>query len=200
MTVLRARCIGVLIWWATLAPPLPAASLVLLIGPPGAGKTTQAEILRKDLGMTIISADDLIARNPGLLQRFRNPSLQGVDPRLDPALNTLVEEALESADLSKGAVLDGYPSAKTQGDYLAGLRERLALPKVLVVHLRVPDNVVRKRLAKQKIADLEQQLKNYHREFDFASAYFPQADIREIDGTKPPKTVAKEIRKLLDKP
>lgn len=195
----RALCFGALIWWAALASPLHAAGLiVLLIGPPGSGKTTQAEILKRDLKMAVISADDLIARNQGLFQKYKNPTIQGVDPHLDPALNTLVEDALRAADLSKGVVLDGYPAAKTQGDHLASLREKLGLPRVLVIHLRVPDNVSRKRLENQKRADLEQELKNYHRELDFAHEYFPQADIREIDGTKKPDAVAKEIRKLLD--
>ena len=69
--------------------------------------------------------------------------------------------------------------------------------KALVIHLRVPDGVARKRLAKEKIPDLEQQFKDYHREFDFACIYFPQADIRDVDGTKRPDAVAKEIRNLL---
>jgi adenylate kinase family enzyme len=175
-----------------------AAPVVILIGPPSAGKTTQAQILKKDLGMAVISADDLIAKNPELLQRFKNPSLQGVDPRLDPALNMLVEEALQSADLSKGVVLDGYPAAKTQADHLASLKNTLGLPRTIVIHLKVPDDVVRKRAKNENTAEVEQQLKNYHRELDFARSYFPEADIREVDGTRKPDDVAKEIRKLLN--
>jgi hypothetical protein len=68
-----------------------------------------------------------------------------------------------------------------------------------VIHLRVPDSVVRERLKDQKRVDLEQQLKDYHREFDFAREYFPEIDIREIDGTEKPEIVAGEIRKLLQK-
>ena len=146
----------------------------------------------------IIAADDLIARNQQKFARFKNPNIQGVDPQQDPAMNALVEEALGKVDVSKGVILEGYPAAKSQGDFLASLREKLNLPKTVVIHLRVPDDVVRKRLAKQKRSDLEQELKNYHREFDFVSLYFPQADIREVDGTKKPKDVAKEIRKLLE--
>jgi adenylate kinase family enzyme len=175
-----------------------AAPVVILIGPPSAGKTTQAQILKKDLGMALISADDLIAKNPELLQRFKNPSLQGVDPRLDPALNMLVEEALQSADLSKGVVLDGYPAAKTQADHRASLKNTLGLPRTIVIHLKVPDDVVRKRAKNENTAEVEQQLKNYHRELDFARSYFPEADIREVDGTRKPDDVAKEIRKLLN--
>jgi len=185
---------------ALAAQAYAAGPLVILIGPPAAGRTTQAEILRKKLGMAIISARDLIAHNKQMFQRYKNPAIQGVDPEQDSALNTLVEEALKKADLSKGVVLVGYPAAKIQGDYLVGLREKLNLPKGIVIHLHVPDEVSRKRLEKQPDPDLEQQLKNYHREIELARDYFPEADIRDVDGTKKINEVAKEIRKLLDTP
>ena len=69
-------------------------------------------------------------------------------------------------DLSKGVVLDGYPASKIQGDYLTRLRGEFALTRVVVIHLSAPDAVVRKRLQGQS-RDIEQELKDYHREFDF---------------------------------
>jgi adenylate kinase family enzyme len=173
--------------------------VVVLIGPPGSGKTTQTEILRKERGMVVISADDLIARNKQAFAKFRNPHIQGIEPRVDPVLNKLVEDALMSADRSKGVVLDGYPAAKVHGDYLTALREKLSLAKPVVIHLLVPDDEVRKRLKGRNPNELEQQLKDYHREFDFARLYFPDTDIRDVDGTKKESAVAGEIRKLLGK-
>ena len=171
-----------------------AGPLLLVVGPPGSGRSTQAAILKKDFGMAVISVDELIARHPEKFQKSRIPTLQGVDPRLEPVLNELVEEALKSADLSKGVVLDGYPASKIQGDFLKGLLE---LPRAIVIHLQVPDDVVRKRLKSQK-RDIEQELKDYHREFDFIRDYFPEADIRPVDGTKSPEQVAKQVRKVLE--
>ena len=173
--------------------------VVVLIGPPGSGKTTQTEILRKERGRVVISADDLIARNQQAFAKLKNPHIQGVEPRVDPVLNRLVEQALTSIELSRGVILDGYPAAKNHGDYLTVLRKKFSLPKPVVIHLRVPDSVVRERLKDQKRVDLEQQLKDYHREFDFAREYFPETDIRDIDGTGNPEIVAGEVRKLLQK-
>jgi adenylate kinase family enzyme len=200
IAICRFAPLGVLtIGLSLLAFAQRAGQIVVMIGPPGSGKTTQTEILRKERGMAVISADDLIARNREAFAKFRNPQIQGVEPRLDPALNRLVEEALRSADLSKGLILDGYPAAKNQGDYLTVLREKYNLPKPVVIHLHVPDSLVRQRLKNQKRTDLDQELKDYHREFDFAREYFPETDIREVDGTKKPAVVAREIRKLLQR-
>jgi adenylate kinase len=173
--------------------------VVVLIGPPGSGKTTQTEILRKERGMVVLSADDLIARNQQAFAKLKNPHIQGVEPRVDPVLNRLVEQALTSIEVSTGVILDGYPAAKNHADYLTVLREKFSLPKPVVIHLRVPDSVVRERLKDQKRVDLAQQLKDYHREFDFAREYFPETEIRDIDGTANPEIVAGEIRKLLQK-
>src|SRR5690349_23206711 len=116
-------------------------------------------MLQKEFGMPVIAADDLIQKNPQIFQKNRIRALQGIDANLDPAMNSLVEKALQSADLSKGIVLDGYPASKTQGDFLSGLREKLPLTRPTVIHLAAPDEVVRSRLAAQAGRDVEQQLK-----------------------------------------
>ncbi len=172
--------------------------MLLLVGPPGSGRSTQAALLSKDLGFPVISADDLIARNPGRFPKKLPSASTLADPRLDSVLNELVADALRAADLSKGVLLDGYPASKAQADFLQSLREKHDLPPAIVIHLSASDDVVRKRLKGQS-RDIEQELKDYHREFDFVSTYFPQADIRAVDATKKPAAVTKQIRKSLEK-
>lgn len=192
--------LGFLLPWLALASQVQGAGpVVVLIGLPGSGRAVQAATLKSQRRMALISADDLIARNPQVFEKARNSAISGFDPRLDPAVNGLVEAALTRTDLSQGLVLVGYPASKAQGDYLTALREKLNLPKALVIHLVVPDDVARKRLKKERVVDIEQQLQNYHRELDFAHVYFPQADIREIDGNRKPGKVAKDIGEILPK-
>ena len=147
--------------------------------------------------MAIISVEDLIAQNRQAFERARRPEIQGVEPRLDPALNRLVEERLRAIDRSKGVILDGYPASKEQGDRLAALMTEFHFSGPIVLQLRVDDSEVRKRARKSPGQDVEQGLKDYHRELDFAQTYFPQAGIHEIDGSKPVREVSKEIRKVL---
>jgi adenylate kinase family enzyme len=65
--------------------------------------------------------------------------------------------------------------------------------------LEVPDAVVRQRLKGQKPEQIEQDLKDYHRETDFLSVYFPSANIVKINGEAKPDAVFEEIRKAIDK-
>jgi adenylate kinase len=174
-----------------------AGPLIVLIGPPASGKTTQAQILQKERGMAIVSVEDLIAQNHQAFQKFSRPEIHGVEPRLDPVLNRLVDERLRSIDRSKGVILDGYPASKEQGDHLASLIREFQLSGPIVLQLVVNDSEVRKRAPKNEAQDVEQGIKDYHRELDFAKTYFPQDHIHEIDGAKPVPAVAKEIRKVL---
>jgi len=194
------RSISALFCLLGLAGTLNAQSagpLIVVIGPPASGKTTQAQILQKERGMTVVSVEDLIAQNRQAFQKFRRPEIQGVEPRLDPVLKRLVEERLGTIDRSRGVILDGYPASKEQGDHLSSLIAKFQFSGPLVLQLRVTDAEVRKRAPKGDSQDVEQGLKDYHRELDFAQTYFPQDHIHEIDGSKPPPEVAKEIRRVL---
>jgi adenylate kinase len=92
---------------------------------------------------------------------------------MDPALNGLFRKRLEKTDISKGLLLDGYPATKDHGDFLQQVLREKGLGKPLVVKLEMPDSVVRERLKGQPPAQIEQDLKDYHRETDFLSTYFP---------------------------
>ena len=139
-----------------------------------------------------------------MLARVKQPSIAGVEPQSDPALNRLVRERLLRTDVSKGVLLDGYPATKGHADYLAELLKEMELPSPVVIQLDVPDDEVRKRLKKRGLPEdtpenIEQLLKDYHREMDLIRLYFPAADINTVNGKASPKKVSKAIQDILDK-
>jgi adenylate kinase len=171
--------------------------VIVLIGPPASGKSTQAAQLQKKFKFALITREQLMQDDPMLLARHKQPDIRGVEPRTDPALNTLFLRRLEQTNISKGLLLDGYPATKDHADFLRDVIEKKGLTAPLVLQLNVSDDVVRERLKGQSAEKTEQDLKDYHREMDFIAVYFPQADIVAIDGAEKPKAVFRQIEKVV---
>jgi adenylate kinase len=147
--------------------------VIVLIGPPGSGKTTQAEFLKKKYSIPVITAD-----------RTTTDA-------------TLLRD-IQKAGTAKGFVLDGYPATREQADHLGKIVKQLNLPSPVVVSLEVPDAVVRERLkGKEKPEVLDQRLSSYHQEMDLIRQYYPQADIWTVIGTRPVKEVSETIEMLI---
>jgi adenylate kinase len=176
--------------------------LIVLIGPTGSGKTTQAEFLKKRFGIPTIAVDELIQANPAALTKYRTAGITAGPPQLNPAIDGLVAEKVTGLDLTKGLALDGYPASKDQADHLAALARELNLPSPIVLQIDLPDEIARQRLRKRQRADdkpdlVEERLKNYHREMDMIRSYYPQANIWTINGDKPVAEVSSTIEAIL---
>lgn len=179
------------------AEPLVNKPLIVLIGAPGSGKTVQAEAISKTHGIPVLSAEQMIREHKELLEASRNPKISGMEPRSDPALNRILGVYLTQGGYGKGLLLDGYPATKDHCDYLLNLVKNGTVPPPVVFQLDVDDATVRKRMAAEAGASLEQRIKDYHREMDMVQLYFPAADIVKIDAAKKPSAVTKEIEKVL---
>lgn len=179
----------------------PKHPLIILIGPPLAGKTMYSDQLAGTYAMPVISIEDLIKDHAAELDQLRAPGVTLAEMRYDPAISRYFQERVKTTDLSHGLLLDGYPATVLQGQDLAKMIPNLGL-QPLVLKLEVPDDVVRARAKKSgqesdSPAVIEQRLKDYHREFDFASAFFPNAKIVTIDGNHPEKKVWSQIEDAL---
>jgi len=189
--------LGLLLTGSVLfAQPLPQPLVVVLIGPPASGKSTQAQYLNKKYKIPIIAIEDLVAEKLGRRQA-------GMDlKRNDPALDGLLRKHLEKMDLSRGFALDGYPATRAQAEYLGKLVREFKLPNPIVMQIHVPDRVAHQRSVKRGGRDDEpgiiaKRLREYHKEMDMLRSYYPEADIWTIDGTRPPKGVSATVRLLI---
>jgi adenylate kinase len=129
---------------------------IVLLGPPGAGKGTQAEKLAEKLGVPHVSTGDLFRRN------ISNETELGLEAKkyldagdLVPAAltNALVDDRLDDADATEGFILDGYPRSVEQAE---ALREMLAKRDRLldaVVEFRVSEDELLARLKGRGRAD-----------------------------------------------
>jgi len=174
---------------------------VLVIGPPGSGKSTQGVLAAKKLGVPVVSVDELTEANREVFEKTRRGVLSGMEPETDPRLNPVFAKRLEKGDLAKGAVIEGYPATKDHADFLAKMISERKLPSPVILQLTVPDEVARKRLegAPGKTPEsVEQRLKDYYRELGALSLYFPDADVNPVDGSMSPEEVAAAISKIIE--
>jgi adenylate kinase family enzyme len=117
-------------------------------------------------------------------------------------MSRYLRSRLNSMDLSRGAALDGFPATKLQAEDLAKIIAELKLNPI-VLQLDIPDDTVRERAAKggrqsDRPKIIEQRIKDYHREFDMISVYFPNAKIVKIDGKVSEERMWKAMQQTLD--
>jgi adenylate kinase len=122
---------------------------LILFGPPGSGKGTQAKLLRESRGLAHISTGDMLreraASGVGLGSEVAAMMLSGgLVP--DKLVNQMVEERIEQPDATAGFILDGYPRTVNQARLLAGVLQTKGVDP-LVIHLKVDYNVIIARLS-----------------------------------------------------
>lgn len=123
---------------------------VVLLGPPGAGKGTQAKILAEKLGLMHISSGDLFRENLNnqtelgvLAQTFMNKG----ELVPDDVTIGMVKERLSREDCLKGAVLDGFPRTPAQAEALEKILQALKGQVDVVPYVSVPAEVLIERLS-----------------------------------------------------
>jgi adenylate kinase family enzyme len=183
------------------APSSPSQPLIILIGPPLSGKTTFADEIAHTYGLPSISIEDLIRDNAAELDKLRGKGVSLAEMRYDPAMSRYLRERLKTTDLSHGLTLDGYPASLVQAEDLAKMFPDLKL-KLIALRLQVPDDTIRKRAQttgreSDRPQIIEQRIKDYHREMDAISFYFPNAKIVDLNGSLPEAQIWKAIQAVL---
>lgn len=168
---------------------------IVLLGPPGSGKGTQAKRLKMELDAAHVSTGDLLraavkAGTP--LGRKAKAVMESGQLVSDEIVLGLLEERLGQADTAAGFILDGYPRNLAQANALDELLTRLARPLDAVVKLTVPDDAIVKRcelrFEEEHRADdnpdtVRKRLAVYARQTAPVADYYAQRGLlTEIDG------------------
>jgi len=137
---------------------------LVLVGPPGAGKGTQAVLLSKELGIPHISTGDLFRAHMGEETPLGREAKRYVDAGElvpDEVTNEMVRERLGEPDAADGFLLDGFPRNVNQAEVLTGILDELGHPLDAVLEFRISSDVVVERmLSRGRADDTESVIRN----------------------------------------
>ncbi len=119
---------------------------IIMLGPPGAGKGTQAEVLSRKLGVTTLSTGNILraaiaeGRPVGLSAKAYMDKGELVP---DDVIIGIVKDYLETHDLGKGCILDGVPRTIHQAEML----DKMGVPIDAAISLEVSDEAIEERMS-----------------------------------------------------
>ena len=138
---------------------------VIFLGPPGAGKGTQAKEVAKALGVPHLSTGDMFRDHVGRgteLGKLAKPIMESGGLVSDEIVLGMVEERITRADCARGCVFDGFPRTLPQAQKLDELLGRSGFGKARVIHVGVEDGLLMRRLTGRRTCKVGGEIYNIY--------------------------------------
>ncbi|MGQ4645831.1 adenylate kinase [Lyngbya aestuarii] len=180
---------------------------LIFLGPPGAGKGTQAKILADNLAIPHISTGDILrsamAAQTTLGQKAQSYYDKG-DLVPDDLLHDLIGERLSQSDAQKGWILDGFPRKLSQASFLEELLQELSQQCDCALNLEVPDEVLIIRLLGRGRQDdnkdtIRRRLEVYRQETEPLIVFYGERSLlKTVNGDQSPEEVTESVKQAVD--
>jgi adenylate kinase len=190
---------------------------LILLGPPGAGKGTQAQRLVEKYGIPQLSTGDMLraAVQAGTDVGKRAKAVMDAGELVSDAIvNAIVAERLDQPDAARGFILDGYPRTLVQADAVQTMLKDRGLALDAVIELVVDDKALVGRIIKRaeetktagkpvrKDDDPEvfpERLREYYKKTaPLIGYYYAKGLLKQLDGMADIDAVTKQIETVLD--
>lgn len=179
---------------------------VIFLGPPGAGKGTQAQVLCQRCEVPHISTGDILraaVKAKTELGQKAEGYMNAGELVPDDLILGLIRERLGEEDAAKGWLLDGFPRNVEQANFLNDLLEEIGQSCEVVINLEVPDDVlVMRMLERGRKDDKEDVIRNrlevYREQTEpLISLYQGREQLVSVDGNQEMDMVSAELEKLV---
>jgi adenylate kinase len=184
---------------------------VLILGPQGSGKGTQAKRIAREYGVAHVASGDLFRKaiaDGTALGREVEPILASGALVPDDLTIALIRERLAQPDAKEGFILDGYPRTMPQAEALDELLADLGRPLSIVLELQVSDEVCNQRMLKRAQEEgrpddtpeaIARRLEIYHRDTaPLVEHYLATGKVVGIHGDRSVDEVYAEIQDALE--
>lgn len=188
-----------------------SARRLLLLGPPGAGKGTQAQLLVERLGIPQVSTGDMLRAAVAAGSEVGRQAKSYMDAGKlvpDAVVIGVAEERLGRSDAKKGFILDGFPRTAAQAEALDRMLPKLGCELERCVALTVDEDELVKRLLRRAVlegrsddneASIRTRMREYREKTEPLIAYYrKRGALREVNGLGEIEEVARRIAQALD--
>lgn len=185
---------------------------IILLGPPGAGKGTQAARIAERLSIPAISTGEIFRSNMAAGTEIGKKAQAFMDRGEfvpDSVTNAMVEARLAAPDAHGGFLLDGYPRTVEQAHALRDIMMKLGVTIDLVLEIQVDEDEVVARILnraqEQHRADdtepvIRHRLEVYHKQTEQVATHYVDQDMLEVvDGSGTVDEVTERIFAILDR-
>jgi adenylate kinase len=136
---------------------------LILFGPPGVGKGTQAKLLAEHFAVPHISTGDMLRAaiaSGSPLGKKAKAIMDAGKLVPDDVVTQLVRETLAGPEMARGFILDGFPRTLAQAKELAELFKELAISRYQVINFKVSDDEIVRRLGDRLLCPKEGKIFN----------------------------------------
>jgi adenylate kinase len=183
---------------------------IVILGPPGAGKGTQAKLIAKDTGIPHVATGDMlraaIANGTELGRKIREVYDHG-ELVSDELMIELIRERIGESDTGDGFVLDGFPRTLPQAEALDRMLEEIDRALSVALHFQVPDELAVERLHVRAMQEersddspgvIKHRLEIFHRDTEPVTEYYrAQGILVGIHADRTIEEVFAEVQQVL---
>jgi adenylate kinase len=180
---------------------------VIFLGPPGAGKGTQAKVLSESCQVPHISTGDILraaVKAQTELGQKAEGYMSAGELVPDDLILDLIRERLSQEDTSSGWLLDGFPRNVEQAEFLNKLLDEIEQTCEFVINLEVPDDMLVSRMLSRGRADdkedvIRNRLEVYRQQTEPLIAFYQKGELlRSVDGAQEMGEVTQALQKIVE--